>query len=185
MIGSLRGKVLEVHVSYFLLEVCGVGYVVKAAGSLLSSLTAGEEKFFYIHDHIREDAHDVFGFFSTGELEMFERLLSVNGVGPKVALTMLSIGSLDTVRRAITNGDLSTLTSVPGVGKKTAQKIILDLKGKLVEEEGLVAGDGEVVEALVSLGYSAQVAREILKTVPANIVDVSARVREALKYLAK
>ena len=185
MIGSLRGRVLEIHVSFFLLEVGGVGYAVKAAGTMLSSLTVGEEKFVYTHDHIREDIHDVFGFSSSGELEMFQRLLSVSGVGPKVALTIMSVGSLDTIRRAVTNGDLATLTSVPGVGKKTAQKIILDLKGKLVEEEGMVPGDGEVVEALVSLGYSAQVAREILKSVPAHIVDVSARVREALKYLAK
>lgn len=185
MIGSLRGKVLEIHVSFFLLDVNGVGYFIKAAGTVLSSLTVGEERFVYVHDHIREDSHDLFGFITYGELELFERLLSVSGVGPKVALTILSIGSLDTVRRAVMQGDLSTLTSVPGVGKKTAQKIILDLKGQLVEEEGMMPGDTEVVEALVSLGYSAQTAREILKKVSSDVVDVSARVREALKYLAK
>lgn len=185
MIGSLRGTVLEVHVSFFLLEVQGVGHIIKTSGPVLSSMVAGEERFVYVHDHVREDAHDLYGFLSHGELEFFERLLTVSGVGPKVALTILSTGKIDAVRRAVAQGDLTFLTSVPGVGKKTAQKIILDLKGLLVEEEGMVAGDGEVVDALVSLGYSAQTAREVLKSVPATIVDVSARVREALKYLAK
>jgi Holliday junction DNA helicase RuvA len=185
MVGSLRGKVLEVHVSTFLLEVGGVGYVVKAAAPVLSSLFVGEERFVYIHDHVREDARDLFGFSSYSELEFFERLLSISGVGPKVALTILSVGSIDTVRRAVMQGDLAMLTSVPGVGKKTAQKIILDLKGQLVEEEGMSPGDGEVVEALVSLGYSAQTSREALKSVSPEIVDVAARVREALKRLSK
>ena len=185
MIGSLRGSVLEIHATFFLLEVNGIGYRIRCAAPLLSALKTGEDRLIYIHDHIREDSHDLFGFLTLTDMDLFEQLLSVSGVGPKVALTILSTGSSDTVRRSIMNGDLGALTSVPGVGKKTAQKIVLDLKGQLVEEEGMTAGDGEVVEALVSLGYSAQLSREILKKVPASIVDVSARVREALKYLAK
>jgi holliday junction DNA helicase RuvA len=185
MIGSLRGNVLEVHAAFLLLEVQGIGYVIRASAPTLSSVKAGDERFIYVHDHVREDSHDLFGFLSWNEQELFERLLSVSGVGPKVALTLMSAGSADAVRRAILQGDLNFLTSVPGVGKKTAQKIILDLKGQLVDEAELVPGDGEVVEALVSLGYSAQSAREALKHVTPEIVDVSARIREALKYLAK
>ena len=185
MIATLRGTVLEVHAAFVILEVGGIGYLVKVPSSSLGSFKVGEPSFLYIHDHIREDAHDLFGFLTRDALELFERLLSVSGVGPKVGLTLLSAGSSDTVRRAILQGDLGLLTSVPGVGKKTAQKIVLDLKGQLVEEEGMVGGDGEVVDALVSLGYSAQTARDALKRVSVDVVDVSARVREALKQLAK
>ncbi len=185
MIGSLRGKILEVHATFALLEVNGVGYAVKAPAPVLASLTAGDERLLYIHDHVREDARDLYGFSSRTEQEFFERLLGVSGVGPKVALTILSVGSIDTVRRAVMQGDLALLTSVPGVGKKTAQKIILELKGQLVEEEGMTEGDGEVVLALVSLGYAAQTAREALKSVPESVTDISDRVREALKFLAK
>lgn len=175
---------MEVHASFFLLEVQNVGYCIRASGTTLSSIKAGEDRLLYIHDHVREDAHDLYGFLSWAEQEFFERLLSVSGVGPKVALTLLSAGSVETVRHAILQGDLAILTSVPGVGKKTAQKIILELKGQLVEEEGMNSADGEVVEALVSLGYSAAQAREALKSVPSQFTDISQRVREALRYLA-
>jgi holliday junction DNA helicase RuvA len=184
MIGSLRGRVTETHAGFFLLEVQGVGYLLKASAPTMASVTSGEERLFYIHDHVREDARDLFGFASWSEKELFERLLSVSGVGPKVALTILSVGSSDTVRRAIQNGDLALLTSVPGVGTKTAQKIILDLKGKLVEEQGLPPGDAEVIEALMSLGYSAPHARKALASVSREVTDVSARVREALRQLS-
>ncbi len=186
MIGSLRGTVLEIHSSDILLEVHGVGYRIKGPVSVLSSLLIGEECFLYIHDHVREDARDVFGFLSRNELELFEQLLGVSGVGPKVALTLLSAGSVEAIRRAVMQGDLTLLTSVPGVGKKTAQKIILDLKGQLVEVDEESSADREVIEALVSLGYTAHTAREAVKSIPSvATTDVSLRVREALKQLAK
>ena len=184
MIGSLRGKVLEVHATSALIEVAGIGYTIKASSSALSSLKAGEEHFLYTHDHIREDAHDLFGFLSREDLSLFERLLSVSGVGPKVALTVLSAGTGDSIRRAIMQADLGLLTSVPGVGKKTAQKIILDLKGQLVDGSELPIGDAEAAEALISLGYTAAQAKDALKGIPMEIKDVSERVREALKRLA-
>lgn len=185
MIGSLRGTVLEVHAGFCLIEVAGIGHSVRATPGTLSSLKADSEQFLYIHDVVREDSRELFGFLQRTELELFQQLLGVNGVGPKVALTILSVGSGESVRRAIMQGDIAILTSVPGVGKKTAQKIILDLKGQLVEEEGVQAGDGEVIDALVGLGYPLHTARETVKHIPDSIVDVSARVREALKYLSK
>ncbi len=184
MIGSLRGTVLEVHPTFALVEVGGVGYVIKGSLPMLTSLVAGEARFFYTHDHIREDAHDLFGFGSQDEQRFFEKLISISGVGPKVALTIMSAGSLDTVRRAIMSGDLSTLTSMPGVGKKTAQKIVLELKGQLVDEPGVSDEDREVVDALVSLGYSASDCRNVLKELNPEIKGTSARVREALRYLS-
>jgi len=185
MIGSLRGRVLEVHASFLLLEVGGVGYAVKASSGTLSAVKAGEDRFLYIHDHVREDVRDLYGFASWSEQEFFEKLLGISGVGPKVALTLMSAGSIGQVKAAVMQGDLAFLTSVPGVGKKTAQKIVLELKGQLVDVEDAVPGDTEVVDALVTLGYPSQQARDILKSVPATVIGIPDRIREALKYLGK
>lgn len=185
MIGSLKGKVMEVHATFLLLEVNGVGYAIKASSGTLSNAKAGEERLFYIHDHVREDARDLYGFNSWAEQEFFEKLLNISGVGPKVALTIMSVGILDQVKAAIMRGDLAVLTSVPGVGKKTAQKIVLELKGQLVEEPDAQPGDSEVVDALVSLGYTSQQARAALKSVGTEVTDIPQRIRQALKYLGK
>ncbi len=185
MIGSLRGRILEVHPSYALVEVQGIGYACRASMPTLSSLQAGEERFLYVYDHVREDVHDLFAFTSHEEKEFFERLLSISGVGPKVALTILSAGSIAVVRQAVMTGNVTLLTSVPGVGKKTAQKIILELKGQLVEDDDVGSEDREVLEALISLGYSASQAREGLKYVSSAIVGTSERVREALRNLSR
>ena len=185
MIGSLRGTVLEIHPTSLLLEVNNVGYKLFCTPSTLSSSHVAEEKFFYIHDIVREDARDLYGFSSVNEQRLFHQLIQISGVGPKVALTVLSAGNAEDVRAAILQGDLTRLTSVPGVGKKTAQKIILELKGQLVEEQTTSTEDTDVIEALVTLGYSASIARDVLKNIAPSIVDVSARVREALRVLAK
>jgi Holliday junction DNA helicase RuvA len=185
MIGSLRGNVLEVHPTFALLEVQGVGYLLKGSIPFLAALKSGEERFVYTHDHVREDAHDLFGFGTLEELRFFEKLISISGVGPKVALTIMSAGSLDTVRRAIMAGDLTTLTSVPGVGTKTAQKIVLELKGQLVEDDATSGPDREVLDALVSLGYSGTQARDAVKHVDPSVTETGARVREALRLLSK
>lgn len=184
MIGSLRGTVLEVHASFFLLEAGSVGYHVRASVPTLSRLVKDETCFVYIHDYVREDARELFGFLSRSELSLFERLLAVSGVGPKVALTLLSAGEAGSVHDAIVRGDLDFLTSVPGVGKKTAQKIVLELQGKLVESAEVPPGDAEVLEALGSLGYGSAEAREALQAISKE-GDVSSRVRDALRHLAK
>jgi len=184
MIVSLRGRVTEFFSVSMVIEVGGVGYRVIVAPSTLEHMTVGEEAFVYIHDHIREDAHDLYGFLIKDELELFERLLAVSGVGPKVALAILSVGKVDEVRNAIMRGDLDRLTSVPGIGKKTAQKIILELKGQLVEQQESSSTDRDAIAALESLGYSSAQAREALKKVKTEITDTSARVREALRLLS-
>jgi Holliday junction DNA helicase RuvA len=185
MIGSLRGTVLEILPPKVLLEVVSVGYMLSVPLASLSSVRAGEEMFFYIHDHIREDSHELYGFSSRDELNLFERMISISGVGPKIALAILSSGSADTVKRALINGDLAALTSIQGVGKKIAQKIILEMKGRIVETEIGVPGDVEVADALISLGYSAMQAKEALKAVPAEVVELSERIRAALKAADK
>lgn len=185
MIGSLRGVVLERFVQHILLEVQGIGYRVGVTPGVLAMVKAGDTLFLYIHEVIREDAHDLYGFTSSADLQLFLRLLSVSGVGPKVANTLLSIGTADAVRQAIMQGDVDTLTSVPGVGKKTAQKIVLDLRGQLAEEQTVTGTDAEVLGALQSLGYSLADAREALKHVSADVQNVSDKLRAALKVLAK
>jgi len=162
-----------------------MGYRVYVSPAVLSALRGEGETFLYVHEQVREDADDLYGFLSLADLELFERLLTISGVGPKVAMTLLSVGSADTVRGAIMKGDLALLTSVPGVGTKTAQKIVLELKGQLVEAGHDAPQDRDVIEALQSLGYSIQQAREALKAVSSDIVETSARVREALRFLGK
>lgn len=183
MIASLRGRILEKGANWLLLEVAGIGYRLKVAPALLSELKAEGETFLYTYHHVREDAEELFGFASMNDLDLFESLLGISGVGPKSAMTIMSVGSADQVKRAIMTGDLATMTSVPGVGKKTAQKIILELKGQLVDADGTSGVDSDVLDALVGLGYTAQQAKEVLKYVKAD--DPADRIKEALKMLAK
>ncbi|MFO0764768.1 MAG: Holliday junction branch migration protein RuvA [Patescibacteria group bacterium] len=185
MIGSLRGRVLERGADWMLLEVQGMGFRIRVSPSVLSGLAGKTEAFVYTHDHVREDARDLFGFLAMADLELFEKLLSISGVGPKAAMTILSIGSADQIIAAIMAGNLSFLTSVPGVGTKTAQKIILELKGQLVAKEDVSSTDQEVVHALVGLGYSAAQAKDACKHIPDTVTDPSDKVRYALKLLAK
>ncbi|MBI4139275.1 Holliday junction branch migration protein RuvA [Candidatus Uhrbacteria bacterium] len=184
MIGSLRGTVREIHPSFVLLEVGGVGYSVSVALPTLDALGAGQDAMLYIYDHVREDVRDLFGFLSYDELDFFKKLLNVPGVGPKAALSMLSAGPFRDVQGAIMSGDLARLTSVPGVGMKTAQKVVLELKGKLVGEQTVSQPEREIMDALVSLGYSAVQARDALAHAGGESGDTSERVRRALKYLA-
>lgn len=184
MIGSLRGEIIEISTSWILLEVGGVGYRVQIPLSLLSLLKQGQEQFVYIHEQLREDTHELYGFLSSQDLALFTKLLSVSGVGPKVAMTLLSMGSADTVQRAVMSGDLESLTSLPGVGKKTAQKIILELKGQLVEEEQVPSVDRDVADALQGMGYSAVQVRDALRQISSDVTDPSERIRAALRILA-
>lgn len=184
MIGSLRGEIIEIGASWILLEVGGVGYRVQTPSSLLALLKQGQKQFVYIHEQLREDTHELYGFLSSQDLGLFTKLLSVSGVGPKVAMTLLSMGSADTVQRAVMSGDLVSLTSLPGVGKKTAQKIILELKGQLVEEEQIPSVDRDVADALLGMGYSAVQVRDALRQISSDVSDPSERIRAALRVLS-
>ncbi len=185
MIGSLRGRVIELHPSYLLLETAGVGYRVRTTPGVIGELKTNTDVFLYIHENIREDAHDLFGFLKSDDMDLFQSLLSVSGVGPKVALVLLSLGGANTVRNAILKGDITFITSAPGVGKKMAQKIFLELKGQLVEEETESALDKDVRDALVGLGYSSQQAHEAIKQISPETQDTSDRIREALRHLSR
>jgi Holliday junction DNA helicase RuvA len=138
----------------------------------------------WIHTHVREDALDLFGFLERKELEFFEMLIGVSGIGPRSALAILGIASIETLRKAIGTGDTSYLTKISGIGRKTAEKIVLELRDKIGEEKGgsSLQGELDALEALKSLGYSQNEARDALKKVPAD-TNTNTKIREALKIL--
>lgn len=188
MIGSIRGKIVLKTEKFLIVEAGGVGYKVAVSPDTLSKASkTGEEIFLFIHTHVREDSLDLYGFLDYQELEFFEMLLNVSGIGPKGALAILGITTIDTLRRAIGSGDTSYLTKISGIGKKTAEKIVIELRDKLAsgisENSGTsLQGELDTLEALKSLGYSQNEAREALKKVSPD-ADINTKIREALKIL--
>lgn len=184
MIAYLRGTVLEKGKDFLILMVGDVGYLVHAAAPLLSRLRAGEASALYTHQVIREDAHDLVGFSSMAELEFFWRLNGVSGVGPRMALHLMSLGPVETVRKAVEKGDVAFLESAPGVGRKTAQRVILELKGKLPAAGPEDGTTDEVVSILENLGYPRARVREIAAGLPSGAA-MEERVKLALRQLSK
>ena len=187
MIGFLEGIVHSVRHTYCILSVGGIGYKVFATKQSLAALSAGSPASFWTHLAVKEDAQDLYGFASEEEQRFFEMLLTVSGIGPKSALSILDIASVETLRTAIVHGKSEYLTKVSGIGRKTAEKIIVELRDKVgTSTEGASAalkGDHEALEALKSLGYSQQEARDALRKVPAEMEKSNERLREALKIL--
>ena len=165
----------------------GLGYKVYALPDTLRK--SGDTTSLWTHLRVREDALDLYGFESYPELEFFETLIQISGIGPKSAMGILGIAQLDTVKKAIASGEISYLTKVSGIGKKTAERIIVELRdkmGQLDESSGTMFKDEQdVLEALKSLGYSPVEAREAIKKIPDAVIGVNARIKEALKMLGK
>lgn len=188
MISLLKGTIESNTEKYVIVDVNGIGYKVYISGNTFKNLPKKGEKIkFYTHLHVRENALELYGFLNTEELEFFELLISISGIGPKGALSILTVASIDTLRKAIANEESSILTKVSGIGEKTAEKIILELKNK-VDDEFLgeeVSADSEAIDALTGLGYKLKEARETLKKVPKEVEGVENRVREALKLLGR
>ena len=189
MIGSLHGKLQARTDDSILLNVGGVGFRVRLSAKTSAGLGAiGSDVQLFTHLRVREDELSLYGFTTEQELHLFETLTTVSGVGPKVALNVLSTASLDTVRLAIAQGNVEVLTAVPGIGKKTAQRIVLELKGKidvsgLGDVEELSPLDEDVLNALINLGYSAAEANRAARSVPENVKELEDRIRVALQYL--
>lgn len=182
MIITLSGKVTHRDANFIVVETAGVGYQVQMPKAALHAFKPGLEARLWTHEHIREDARDLYGFLTEAEHRMFLKLLAISGVGPKMAMNLLSLGPVKDIETKIDAADVDWLTRVPGVGKKTAQKIVLELKGKLAIGGG---GDEEVVTALVNLGYTRERAREALDHVGAGEKPVETRLREALRQLGR
>src|SRR3989339_2 len=166
MIGSIKGKIILKTNKFLIVETAGVGYKVNVSPDMLSKLKKiNEDILLWIHTHVREDILDLYGFLDRQELEFFEMLINVSGIGPKGALSILGIASIETLKKAIGTGDTSYLTKISGIGKKTAEKIIIELRDKVgKEKEGSsLQGELDAMEALKSLGYSQSEVREALK----------------------
>ncbi|MEK9151727.1 MAG: Holliday junction branch migration protein RuvA [Patescibacteria group bacterium] len=189
MIAQLEGKIAGIKGNSVILSVGGVGYQVFASAYTLGKVAGMDQALFHIHTHVREDMLALYGFLNEDELSMFELLISISGIGPKVALSILSIADVKTIRTAIVNRDPGILTRVSGVGKKTAERVIVELQNKvesvdIEDQAGALAGQ-DAIEALASLGYSITEAREALKSVSADVTDVGKRIRQALRNLGK
>lgn len=189
MIGHLSGTIAANRPGFVILSAGGVGYKVAVTRATLLALPEGLDAALWTHLAVREDILDLYGFRSEEELHIFSLLLSVSGIGPKSALAILDIASVETLRSAISSGRSEYLTKVSGIGKKTAEKIVLELRDKIgigdALENAALRGDEEALEAMRSLGYSAAEARDALRKVPSDIEKSSDRLREALKIMGR
>lgn len=188
MITHIKGTVIDKEERSLAIDVNGLGYKVFVTGATLDKAREGNELALWTHLAVREDAQTLFGFPTKDELNFFELLISVSGIGPKTALGILNVSTVANIRKAVSTGDTSHLTKVSGVGKKIADKIVLELKGKFDAESGdsiSLRDEVDALEALKALGYKHGDAREALKQVDPSISDTGERVRKALKLLGK
>ncbi|KPL16452.1 MAG: hypothetical protein AMJ93_15795 [Anaerolineae bacterium SM23_84] len=191
MIATLEGRIVAKGENYVIIDVGGVGFKVYIPSSLLNRLGGtGQEVSLFTHMHVRENEIALYGCSTPDELSLFELLLGVSGIGPRVALNVVSMMSSDALREAIARGDAAMLTRIPGVGKKTAERVMLDLKDKLgvglefVSYPALTHADAEVISALTSLGYSIAEAQAALRSLPLEDLPLEERIRLALQYFA-
>ena len=190
MIGSLVGRLVSKHPPQVVVDVAGVGYEVDVPMSTFYNLPAtGEMVTLHTHLAVREDAHVLYGFGSVEERTVFRRLIRISGVGARTALALLSGLSVADLSHAVAAQDTARLTKVPGIGKKTAERLLLELKGKLAEPLSGAAGapaggEADILNALIALGYSEREALSAVKGLPQGVA-VAEGIRAALKALAK
>ncbi|MBI4812456.1 Holliday junction branch migration protein RuvA [Candidatus Falkowbacteria bacterium] len=199
MISYLRGKIINKvpsagsgQAGFVILLVGDIGYKAHINAPMYADLKIGQEAEIYTHQYVREDALDLYGFQLMEELEMFELLLSISGIGPKSALGVLSVGNVEAVKDSIAHGDPTLLTKVSGIGRKTAERVILELREKVgsiignrQKAEGSQMATGDEIDALMALGYSVQQARDALRQVDPKLKDSGERIKEALRRLGK
>ena len=194
MIGFLRGKLVSKQPPHLMLEVAGVGYEVDAPMSTFYNLPAvGEDLFLYTHLVVREDAHILFGFGTEREQQMFRELLKVSGIGPKLALSILSGINVDELLVCVASADADSLVRIPGVGRKTAERLLIEMRDRiksfgevsslpvLTGAQGNAGKQGEAFSALLALGYKPPEISRLFKAIDPNISSVEEIIRHALK----
>ncbi len=190
MISRLTGTVVHIDPKYVILDVNGVGYRVATTVDIVTKL--GKDKgnvTLWTYLAVRENAMDLYGFTSLSELNFFELLITISGIGPKTALGILNSASVEALQTAVQTSDTSHLIKISGIGKKVAEKIVLELKDKVdkfthtEESKTSMRGDADALEALKALGYSPNEARDALKELPKDISRTNDKIREALKIL--
>jgi Holliday junction DNA helicase RuvA len=185
MIAKITGTVFEKTSSSVIVDVAGIGYEVVVAPTLLDELDMNAEVTFYTAEHIKEDDYTLYGFLQSDGRAMYHQLTSVSGVGPKAAMAILSKHSVDEIQSAIIADNISLFSNVSGIGKKTAQRIILDIKGKLVAAPAdKPKADDQAYQALLSLGYSSKDAHSALQDIDSKL-STNERVKQALKGTSK
>jgi Holliday junction DNA helicase RuvA len=190
VIGRIQGILVEKNFPQVIVSCHGVGYEIDVPMSTFYPLPrTGEEVTLLTHLVVREDAHLLYGFLTAAERTAFRQLLKISGVGPKVALAVLSGLSVDDLAAAVTNGDAGRLTKVPGIGKKTAERLVLELRDKVPKVTGTARaespdGGGDVIGALLGLGYNEREAQAAVKQLPADL-QLADAIRQALRLLAK
>lgn len=193
MIGYLSGKIISSKPTRIILDVNGVGYVVNISINTFEKISDKSSASLFIFTSVKEDSISLFGFYTESEKEMFELLISVNGIGPKLALSILSGIQVDELKHAIISGDVSRIVSVPGIGRKTSERLMLELKSKV----GSVAVDGEevmpfstkneAIAALTTLGYNSKQAEKSVRDILSSDPNVSLEdlIKKALSNLSR
>jgi len=188
MIAHISGQIVQKTINSVIVDVSGVGYEILAPARVIDDINVNDETILYTHHHVREQSQELFGFSDPNAKDLFEKLITVNGIGPKAGLAIMSLGDDSEIRSAIASGDVPYIKSASGVGKKGAEKVVLDLKDKVggtvsvsgstpVQQE--VASD-DALDALVSLGYSMQDAAKAISKLDQNL-PVEEKVKLALR----
>jgi Holliday junction DNA helicase RuvA len=191
MIGYLTGKLISAKPTQILLDVNGVGYAIKISINTFEKLTGKKTVSLYIFTNVKEDSITLFGFYSEAEKEMFELLISISGVGPKSALSLLSGISTDDLKQAIITNNIERIIAVPGIGRKTAERLILELKNKVrdVKEEGITpakpSAQKEAIAALTTLGYNLTSSEKAVNKILSDLPECSLEelIKKSLKEL--
>ncbi|MFA5010175.1 MAG: Holliday junction branch migration protein RuvA [Patescibacteria group bacterium] len=187
MIGNIHGQVISKGLDWVLVDTTGgVGYKVSVTHSVLSSAVINEPISLLTHLIVREDQLTLYGFTAQAELEFFVQLISISGVGPRLALSVLNAGSVNELKTAIVSNNLAMLTMISGIGKKTAERIMVELKNRLDVIGMPISADTEdLLSALTGLGYNTYEVRKILTTLPANLASTEEKLKYALQLLGK
>lgn len=185
MISRIEGKIMKTNDKFVVLDVHGIGFKIFSTNDVLLFAKDQEKMVLFTYLSVKEDALDLYGFKDEEELGFFELLLSVSGIGPKSAISTMNVATIDNLKKAIATGDTSYLTKISGIGRKTAEKIVIELRDKLSahgKDAGTLKEESDAVEALKALGYSLNEARDALKGV---VGDTNEKIREALKILGR
>ena len=191
MIGKITGKIAHKDLNFVIVDAGGVGYKIFISPDTLDKILSNKEKetSLWTHLAVRENALDLYGFIEKEDLDFFGMLISISGIGPKSAMAILGIASVKVIKSAVSSGDTSYLTKVSGIGRKNAEKIVLELKDKIGKETSAdgfnIQEESDVAETLKAVGYKPNEIRDVIKKIPKETVGTSERVREALKLLGK
>ncbi len=188
MIAHIKGTIIHNNEKFFIVDVKDIGYKIFTTALILSKYKTGDQVSFWTHMAVRENSIDLYGFITNEEMTFFNLLLNVSGIGPKSALSILGVAPVETLKKAIATGDTTYLNKVSGIGRKIAEKIVIELRDKLLsykneDSENSLRDESDIIEALRALGYSQSETRNALNQIPANIEGAKNKIKEALKII--